>query len=240
MRKSVIFQIMGLSLLEMTAGIASTSQVIEMNATKRLEASISKDNLNRVAVTNDRITQVFGDEEAYVIQVDENSGQVFIKPSELNGAKPISLTLITENGHTQDITLKPFEREASTVLLKSDASLKEKQPGKYEKAEDPVLEKAISAQEKLVTAMKMLVSDQLPSMEGREGSRNCPEGVSMVSHKQYQVGPFKGYMYEVANPTETLMDLEEKTFYLPGDLALSFGKRVLKPSETTKLWVITR
>lgn len=237
MRKSVTA---ALSLFGITMSHASPSQVIEMNATKRLEVSISKDNLNRVAVTNDRITQVFGDEEAYVIQVDENSGQVFIKPSELNGAKPISLTLITENGHTQDITLKPFEREASTVLLKSDASLKEKQTGKYEKAEGPILEKSVPAQEKLVTAMKMLVSGQLPFIEGKESLRNCPGGMSLVSQKQYQVGPFKGHMYEVANTTETLMDLEERIFYHPRDLALSFGKRVLKPSETTKLWVISR
>lgn len=77
---------------------ASASQVIAMDSHKRLEATVAKDYLNRIAVTNDRISQVFGDEEAYVIQVDENSGQVFLKPSDLNGSKPISLTLTTENG----------------------------------------------------------------------------------------------------------------------------------------------
>lgn len=222
---------------------ASASQVIAMDSHKRLEATVAKDYLNRIAVTNDRITQVFGDEEAYVIQVDENSGQVFLKPSDLNGSKPISLTLTTENGQTQDLTLKPFEKEASTLLLKTTikpGAASADEPGKYENPHQSPLEKSISIQEKMIQAMKMLVLGQLPPLEGEVKERSCPEGMTMKGVKSYQVASFKGHTYEVENTTETLMDIDDKTFYQTGDLALSFQKRVLKPNETTVLSVITR
>lgn len=92
------------------------SQVLKIDANSRLEASIARDYLNRITASNDRITQVFGDEASYAIQVDENKGQIFIKPSEANGLKPISLTVITEMGQVQDLTLQPNDKGASTAL----------------------------------------------------------------------------------------------------------------------------
>ena len=97
----------------------SASQTITMNLDKRLKAAISCDSMNRLAVTNDRITQVFGDNDAYEVQTEENTGQVFLKPTAENGKKPLSITLVTENSLTQDMTLQPEEREATTVILKN-------------------------------------------------------------------------------------------------------------------------
>ena len=242
-----LLKVMALSVMGMGQGFAaaSASQVISMDSHKRLEATVAKDYLNRIAVTNDRITQVFGDEEAYVIQVDESSGQVFLKPSDLNGSKPISLTLITENGQTQDLTLKPFEKEASTLLLKPTpktgvVSQEEAPQGKYETPHQSPLEKSISVQEKLIQAMKMLALGQLPPLEGEVKERSCPDGMTIKGVKSYQIGSFKGHTYEVENTTETLMDIDDKTFYQTGDLALSFQKRVLKSNETTLLSVMSR
>ena len=99
-------------------GLAA-SQTVTMNPDKRLQAKIACDSMNRIAVTNDRITQVFGDNDAYEVQTEENTGQVFLKPTLENGKKPLSITFVTENGLTQDMTLHPEEREATTVILKN-------------------------------------------------------------------------------------------------------------------------
>ena len=95
------------------------SQALVMNPDKRLKAVISCDSMNRLAVANDRITQIFGDNDAYEVQTEESTGQLFLKPTAENGKKPLSVTLITENGATQDMTLQPEEREATTVILKN-------------------------------------------------------------------------------------------------------------------------
>ncbi|MBX9745065.1 MAG: type-F conjugative transfer system secretin TraK [Chlamydiales bacterium] len=232
-----IKQLLGLFLFWGTNTYAGT-QVLNVDSNSRLEASIAKDYLNRIAASNDRITQVFGDEASYAIQVDENRGQIFIKPSEANGLKPISLTVITEMGQVQDLNLKPSDRGASTVLLKGEKKSSESAT----KAESvvPLLEVTLPIQEKMIRAMKMLASGQFPKVDSEGGDRACPEGFSLSHKGTYQVGPFKGQCYEITNVSDGLKDVEEKGFYSTGDLALSFGKRVLDVSKSTVFWVIER
>lgn len=95
------------------------SQTLTCNPDKRLKALISSDSMNRLAVANDRITQIFGDSETYEVQTEESTGQIFLKPTAENGTKPLSVTIITENGLTQDLTLEPAVREAVTLILKN-------------------------------------------------------------------------------------------------------------------------
>ncbi|NBX70249.1 MAG: hypothetical protein EBR01_15020, partial [Proteobacteria bacterium] len=81
---------------------AGASQSLSMNPDKRIKAHISNDSMNRIAVANDRITQVFGDSEAYEAQTEESTGQIFLKPTIENANKSLAITLITESGATQD------------------------------------------------------------------------------------------------------------------------------------------
>src|SRR3989338_11632144 len=122
MRMRFFVSLFALLLLYGTAAYAS--QAIALNPDKRLKAVISCDSMNRFAVANDRITQVFGDQEAYEVQTEESTGQVFLKPTQDNGNKPLSITLITEAGVTQDMTLEPQERDATTVVLKNTSVVK--------------------------------------------------------------------------------------------------------------------
>ena len=114
----IILELISLELFSASSGAAS--QTLTMNPEKRLKVVISCDSMNRIAVINDRITQIFGDNEAYEVQTEESTGQLFLKPTSENGKKPLSVTLITENGVTQDMVLQPEEREATTVILKND------------------------------------------------------------------------------------------------------------------------
>src|SRR5690606_8337394 len=98
------------------------SQVLTLAENKRIEATICSDSMNRLAIANDRITHIFGDEGSFESQNDENTGQVFLKPTVENGTKSLSLTLITEQGITQDLTLKPTAKSATTLIFKNPAS----------------------------------------------------------------------------------------------------------------------
>ncbi len=113
----IVLELISLELFSASSGAAS--QTITMNPEKRLKAAISCDSMNRLAVSGDRITQIFGDNDAYEVQTEESTGQLFLKPTSENGKKPLSVTLITENGVTQDMVLQPEEREATTVILKN-------------------------------------------------------------------------------------------------------------------------
>jgi hypothetical protein len=91
-----------------------------LNDLKVIEAPISQLGLTRITVKGDRISNVFGVAGEYVMEPDEDQGQVFIRP--LGAAMgPISLTLTTEDGRVQDLRLVPNNQMPEAIVLESRA-----------------------------------------------------------------------------------------------------------------------
>jgi hypothetical protein len=80
-------------------------------------ANISDKGVNRIAISNDRITQVIGNEDEYIIESDANLGQVFLTPI-LKEPQEISLRLVTEREKIIDVKFKIKKIEPQTILLK--------------------------------------------------------------------------------------------------------------------------
>jgi hypothetical protein len=219
--------------------------------------------MNRLAVANDRITQVIGDSDAYELQTEETTGQVFLKPTLENGKKPLSVTLITESGLTQDMTLEPVERDAATVILKNtgasagagnDAAKPNNHLSFSQTSEGfgqghaaqgfgpqmPGFGTALGFQDQVIVAMKFLVSGSAPTIGVENFDRKGPKGIEIGLIEAVNLGNFKGYKLDVKNAGDVPMDILEKDFYLNGDLAFSFEKRVLNPKTSTVLYVVTR
>jgi len=221
-------------------------QVLKMAGNKRIEASICADSMNRIAVTNDRITQIFGDEGTFESQNDEATGQVFLKPTVENGSKSLSLTLITEQGVTQDLTLKPTAKSAKTLVLARDtlervplANGSDHQPPLNRGFLQPMPESQLGIgkiplmQEQLLALIKQAMSGQLPftdassSEEETISRQQSPlEGYSTTPDQSWQAGSYAVHSFQVENVTESPLELQEKDFYQQGDLALSFDTRV--------------
>lgn len=85
-----------------------------LNNLKVIEIHISQDDLTRIAVQNDRIQAVFGGTGDYNLESDDAQGQVFIRPLKEG---PITLTLITEGGHTQALRLVPKSIPSEPLIL---------------------------------------------------------------------------------------------------------------------------
>jgi hypothetical protein len=230
-----------------------TSEVLKLEENKRIEASICSDSMNRIAVANDRITQIFGDEGTFESQNDESTGQVFLKPTADNGPKDLSLTLITEQGITQDLTLKPTAKSAKTIILDRgpsrcaslgrdplgrDPSLQDTRNQDFvsntPSADRHTIHEGFRPEEpriiQLLTLLKQAMSGQLLASESSRSEdkpRKHPilEGCSLTPSQSWQAGPYVVHAFHVENVTETPLEIEEKDFYQPGDLALSFGTR---------------
>jgi len=230
---------------------SASSQNIPMDSQKRVKAVISKDSMNRLAVTNDRITQVFGDEQSYTVQTEEGIGQIFLKPTLENGDKPLSLTVITENGSVQDMTLVPTEREAATIILTGPNTsrsvdgareeierMRDFNPNTHPYFQNAFQDHRPSLKNQLVRAMKALVSGRLSEVESEAATRKPVEGFDMDYKRAHHVANLKGLVYEVKNLTTTQIEIDERQFYSSGDLALSFEKRLLNPQETTNFYIL--
>ena len=221
-----------------SAASVYASTVVPINEGKRIEAAICPDSMNRVAVANDRITQIFGDEGTFETQNDEATGQVFLKPTAENGTKALSVTLITEQGVTQDLTLKPTSKTATTVILKNQAGA----TGVASKPEESfAAEKSLPLQEQMLTLLKHAVMGQLPVKEGVEPlNRAAPDGFQVSYQQTFQAGAYGVHVFEVENVTDTDIEIQEKDFYHTGDLALSVRQRHLAKGSKTRLYVVGR
>lgn len=227
-------RIIGLLICAMLGSSVQANQVLTMADNKRLEAVISSDSMNRIAVANDRITQIFGDEGSFESQNDETTGQVFLKPTSENGEKNLSLTLITEQGITQDLTLKPTAKSATTVILKNTKNTKI-QSHEVGFSTD----KGMSAQNQILDVLKLAVMGQLPLLEEDSTSRIAPEGFDLSPIYSYQGGPYIVHVYHIQNTTETDIEIQDNSFYQSGDLALSFQSRIVPKDAKTRLYVVT-
>jgi type-F conjugative transfer system secretin TraK len=258
----LLIPLLALELLSVK-GFCGPSQTISINPDKRLKAVISSDSMNRLAVANDRITQIFGDQDTYEVQTEESTGQLFLKPSLENGKKPLSITLITENGLTQDMTLEPVERDAATVILKNtevsagtgnDTTKPNSHLSFFQTSEGfgqgyvvqgfgqqmPGFGAALGFQDQVIAAMKFLVSGSAPTIGIDNFDRKGPKGIEIGLIEAVNLGNFKGYKLDVKNAGDVPMDILEKDFYQSGDLAFSFERRMLNPKTSTVLYVVTR
>lgn len=244
--KQKILKILGISLLYLAAlniaisqeltKVQPSSTVITLKEQQRLTVHIAKDTISRLAILNDRIVSVIGEEEAFTMQHDEHTGQVFIKPTVDNGAKPIAVTLITESGATQDLTLMPSREQAATIILK---------PATYKSA-DPASfllpgfkHDSQTKEEKLIQVMKQAVLGELPPLKLTTKSvRGNINNLQLKFKEAYQAGELLVEVWSVKNISQHFRELQEQEFFKPGDLAISFKDSVLMPRETSKLYIV--
>jgi hypothetical protein len=245
-----------------TWGSGQRSQVLKADEHKRLEASICPDSMNRIAVANDRITQIFGDEGTFENQSDEATGQVFLKPTAENGPKSLSLTLITEQGVTQDLTLHPTAKSPKTLILTRDPASREalgansgavpsqnpsfpeppfQQSNLDSRGEFSSFRKTLPIQEELLTVLKQAIMGQLPRGEEEwvpYPPSSVSAGYSITLDQSWQIGPYVIHALLIENTTPTPLELQEKDFYQSGDLALNLSRRILAPQGKTTLYVV--
>lgn len=243
------------------------SQTLKLSENKRIEASICGTSMNRIAVSNDRITQLFGDEGTFESQNDETTGQIFLKPTLENGPKNLSLTLITEQGITQDLTLTPDAQSAKTLILTRDPADQGTSPKNMDgqvpyqeplKQRDPYSHLGLAhtplSQEgprlgQVLTLLKQAMNGHLSAGEEEflTADRPSPQGFALACSKMWKAGPYVVHAIKVENLTDDSLPLQEKDFYQPGDLALSFDNReahlpvaqptVLEPHKEVTLYV---
>lgn len=111
----------GLScLLILCSSSAHSALQKELDELQTLEIPISQEGLTRIAVKEDRIQNVYGVSGEYILEADEENGQIFIRPLTPEWTKGISLTLTTEKGKTQDLRLIPKAQLPEALILKAN------------------------------------------------------------------------------------------------------------------------
>lgn len=228
-------------ILLLTGSAVHAAVVRPLDEMKVIEVPIAQQGLTRIKVQDDRILHVFGNAREYVLETDENQGQIFIRPTPLEGtpSKSISLTLTTESGQTQDLRLLPKDRVPEALILKTDSTL-QLEIEQERRISAPLFREEV---EGLILALQ----------EGRIplGYKEMPISLITLNEpyqriRELQGQTLRGFTYRIQNKTQDLQILSEPDLAktLPFSphriIALLLSKKILTPGEGIEIYVVAR
>jgi len=243
--------------LPIALGLLSTSAsaskiTIPFNDSERITAKISNKSMNRLSVEGDRIQEVIGIPDSVSVEKDSQHGHMFIKVPEASHDK-VEVTLITEGGLVQDLTLEPVNTSSTTIVLQTDnpkgeGHTKSGKSGSHHShlhSPEPDMAPSIqlantSYQETLIDLLKTLFTGRFRD-EGFVGQRTPSiKGVNINYNGGFKRSGLVGEVFEVTNASSESLDLQEKDFYEAGDLALALSTKSVPVGQKTTLYVVRR
>lgn len=221
---------------------AEAFQKIKVENYGQVKATVSPDEMNRISVEGDRITQIFGIEDKFETELDEVNGQVFIKPLTL-GKDPLSLTVITEGGVTQDLILTPKKGPSEVILLQNKEGLKNQ-----ETIETNFYFESLPIQQKILKLLKQLAG------EGRIRGFVKEENFDRFKYERTSKSPnlsvrpltifkgreFTGIVADLISTSCLSYLARPKEIYETGDLAISFPQQILKPNVPVRIYILRK
>ncbi len=222
--------------------VAAEKQEFNFDDTQSIVVKVSETGLTRLSVQGDRLREVIGLDDTVVVDKDEANGHLFLKGVRTKQ----TITVVTEGGNLQDLTLIPGTKGSTSILLKQDG-----QTAKTDRAHTPHTPlsfgtpfhpemnpgQANSLANNIMGIMRYVFAGHGTLCE-KSTTRTARTGLEAVSTHQYRAQTLVGDVYTVKNTHECPTAICEKDFYHAGDLALAFSKKELEPGETATLFVI--
>jgi len=240
----------GVLLTLMCSGAMAQKTVVPFNEEERVVVKISNKSMNRLSVEGDRIQEVIGLNEAISVEKDANHGHMFLKVPE-GSADKIEITVITEGGVVQDLTLQPVDKSSTTLVLKSgDAPSEGKRSRSSSAGKDgfqnpepliPATHFSNTAyQDTLIELMRVLFLGSFEDGGATPSDRCGPGGIGISFLRGFNKGEYLGEVFELSNTSKDSVDIQERDFYRVGDMAVAVEQKSLKPGQKTKLYIIRR
>lgn len=220
-----------LPLLLSLSNPASALQILDAKDGETVLGKISQKEITRISFERGRIRKVTGNAGEFVLEKDEEKGQIFIRPSSPDSTKPVNL-FVTSEGSTVALLLQPVDIPSDTIVIRE--------------ARDPL--KSASRVERsglhvrtIKNLLLAMAGDALPNdMEVREPGKVFAlwPGVRLTLQRAWLGAGIVGEKYQLANVGTSDVNLAERDLYKPGVMAVSLEHASLRPGEATNLFVI--
>jgi hypothetical protein len=225
-----------LSLVSLTVYASQTAQELSIDTKKRLFARVGAGTANRIWVEGDRIAEVTGNASEYIIQGNEQ-GQVFITPR-IEVGKSINITLITENGLVQDLTMRVQGNEPEAIVLKKNnitisSTIESKRSlgfaRRITQQEDPYYE--------VVEFFKQMANG---SGDRIRNPKLTDKALSVVITEGFTGQKLLGYRLKLINKTLDPKPLREQDFInlFSGIIAISLDSETLYPNQGANVYFV--
>lgn len=219
--------------------VCAQKQEVKFNEAESITVHVSEHGLTRLSIEGDRLSKVIGLDENVNVIKDEAHGHMFLKGIT---AKQ-SITILTEGGDLQDLTLVPDVKGSASIVL-----IPQPKPIKKEVAATPLplntnFDRSLpgqqpqSTQEMMLQLMKQLYMGLGTGVENPQ-KRTSATGLEASSLRILSANTLVGEVFRVTNTEANTTILLEKDFYQAGDLAIALGQKQLKAGESTLLFVV--
>jgi len=174
--------------------------------------------------------------------LDEVNGQVFIKPLTL-GKDPLSLTIITEGGVTQDLILTPKKGPSEVILLQSKEDL-----NNQESIETSFYFESLPIQQKVLKLLKQLAGEGRIRGFSKEENfdrfkyERTPKSSNLIVRPLtvFKGREFTGIVADLISTSCLSYLARPKEIYETGDLAISFPQQILKPNVPVRIYILRK
>jgi type-F conjugative transfer system secretin TraK len=229
MRQGFLFSLVAMIVM-LSNIIVQAAQELTVKDQDKIEVILSENDVNRIALVNDRIKAIYGSQDKVHIVTDEENGQVFITPKVKNGLK-FSMSLVTESNATIDLKVTPVKTSSETLLLKLDKRTEEER-GK----EARLKEKSIKELIKSAFSGRSIKGYRTLEIKDKSPDKN---NKSLIQQREYLGSKFKAALFEYKNLKQSKEVLSEQMFKITArSIAVAIAKKTLKPGEKTKIVVI--
>ena len=210
------------------------AQQFQMND-QIIHTKISYQNLNRIKVKGDKIDSIAGIETAFHFEKNDKTGEIFIRPTEDNGYSPISLSLTTTSGKTQDLVLEVADGEANTIELVAEKE-------EYQQIDLPSLDEETSGndyEESICAVMKKFINlpNNFPEIEVKVMDRKHAHLTASLE-KAYMIDGYIALKYKITTKLKQTSRLDERMFSRKGDICLSLSRLEIHPGVSVSLYVL--
>lgn len=210
---------------------ASALQILDARDGETVLAKISQKEVTRIALEKGRIRKVTGNAGEFVLEKDEEKGQVFIRPASADSTKPINL-FVTSERITVALLLQPVDAPSDTIVIRE---------GRDRATSASRIERSSRHVQTIKNLLLAMANDALPDdMEVREVSQELTlwQGVRLTLQRVYLGAGIVGEKYQLANIGSSDVNLTERDLFKAGVMAVSLEHGSLRPGESTNLFVI--
>jgi len=206
-------------------------QVVDARDGETVLAKVSRKEVTRISIERGRIRKVTGNAGEFVLEKDDEKGQIFIRPTAPDSTKPINLFVSTERS-TIGLLLQPVDIPSDAIVIREarDATV---EPSRIERSG-----RHVRTMKNLLLAM---AEDALPDdMQVREPGRDLAlwPGARLTLQRQWLGSSVVGEKYLLTNAGAAALELAERDLFKRGVMALSVEQASLRPGESTQLFVI--
>lgn len=196
----------------------------------QVDITLSATEMNRLSLQDDRIHQVFGLTDAYMLETDEQGGQIFLKALSPT-APPLTVTLISEKGRTYDVRVQLQAQGAQSILLK-------------ERGSPAPAWRSGGADQEMLAFLKDMVQERpyegvLIQRPSSQEQRFVPSGGAKLL-LTYEDEDFRGLVFDVHRPSSPAGTFRPEEFARPGDDAIAFQTDSPDVVSSFKAYVVQR